>query len=56
MEFLAVVNRAGLVGSLSLIERSGYESVDQYFQNYLVQIFRLGEYLAPGFYLISVGP
>jgi hypothetical protein len=56
MEFLAVVNRAGLVGSLSLIERSGFESVDLYFQNYLVQTFRLGEYLAPGFYRISVGP
>lgn len=56
MEFMAVVNRAGLVGSLSLIERSGHESVDRYFQNYLVEIFRLGEYLSPGFYRISVGP
>lgn len=56
MEFMAVVNRAGLVGSLSFIERSGFESVDLYFKNYLVQTFRLGEYLAPGFYRISVGP
>jgi len=56
LAFMAVVNQAGLVGSLSLIERSGYESVDLYFQNYLVQSFRLGEYLAPGFYRISVGP
>ncbi len=56
MEFMAVVNPAGLVGSLSLIERSGYESVDLYFRNYLVQTFSLGEYLPPGFYRISVGP
>ena len=56
MEFMAVVNSSGLVGSLSLIKRSGYESVDLYFKNYLVQTFRLGEYLAPGFYRISVGP
>lgn len=56
MEFIAVVNNIGFVGSLALNKRSGYESVDLYFQNYLVQTFRLGEYLPPGFYRISVGP
>lgn len=56
LEFMAVVNAAGLIGSLSFLERSGNEEVDLYFRNYLVQSLHLGERLAPGFYRISVGP
>jgi hypothetical protein len=56
LELVAVVNAAGLIGRLSLVERSGVEEVDAYFQNYLAKTLRLGERLPPGFYRISVGP
>jgi hypothetical protein len=56
LEFIAVVNAAGLVGQLSLVEQSGVEQVDAYFQNYLAKTLKLGERLPPGFYRICVGP
>jgi hypothetical protein len=56
MAFLACVDAAGLVGPLVIAERSEVEEVDRFFQNYLVQNFRIGERLAPGFYRILVGP
>lgn len=56
IELLAAVNTAGLIGSLSFVERSGVEEVDLYFRNYLVGTLHLGERLAPGFYRIVVGP
>lgn len=56
MEFAAAVEPAGLVGSLTLTERSDVEEVERYFRIYLAQTFRIGERLPPGFYRIVVGP
>jgi hypothetical protein len=56
LEFLAVVNAAGLASPLTITKRSGVEEVDSYFQNFLVKTLRVGERLTPGFYRISVGP
>ncbi len=56
LEFIAHVDAAGLVGPLVITERSDVEEVDKFFQNYLVQRFRIGERLPPGFYRILVGP
>lgn len=56
MEFLVAVDPAGLVGGVSVTKRSGVEGVDNYFQRYLAQTFRVGQRLAPGIYRISLGP
>lgn len=56
IEFAALVNRAGLVGPLEVTASSRVEAVDNYFKNYLVQTFRIGDRLAPGFYRITLGP
>jgi hypothetical protein len=56
MEFMVTVNEAGLVGPLVPIEGSRVEEVDAYFKRFLVQNFRLGARLPPGFYRVVVGP
>jgi hypothetical protein len=56
MEFVAVVDPAGLAAPVMMSAHSGVEDVDAYFANFLVRTLRLGERLAPGFYRISVGP
>jgi hypothetical protein len=56
MEFLAAVDRAGLVGPLVPTTRSGVADVDAYFGRYLADTLRVGQRLAPGFYRIIVGP
>jgi hypothetical protein len=56
VEFVAAVDAAGLVAPAAITRRSGFEDVDSYFQNFLVQTLRVGERLSPGFYRISVGP
>ena len=56
MEFVAVVDAAGLAAPLVLSVHSGVEEIDVYFRNFLVRTLRIGERLAPGFYRISVGP
>jgi len=56
MEFIAAVDAAGLVGSVVPTVRSGAGEVDEYFGHYLADTLRVGQRLAPGFYLISVGP
>lgn len=56
MEFIAAVDSAGLVGSVVPTVRSGVGDVDEYFGRYLADTLRVGQRLAPGFYLISVGP
>jgi hypothetical protein len=53
---VAAVDAAGLVAPAAITRRSGFEDVDSYFQNFLVQTLRVGERLSPGFYRISVGP
>ena len=59
MEFLAAIEPGGLVGEPSLVVSSGVEKVDQYFLEYLVKNWRVGERLSKlkaGFYLIKLGP
>jgi EAL domain-containing protein (putative c-di-GMP-specific phosphodiesterase class I) len=56
IEFLAVVNAAGLSAPLVPTVRSKLEEVDAYFASYLTQHVRIGAKLAPGVYRIWVGP
>ena len=59
MEFLAAIEPGGLVGLPSLVVSSGAEKVDQYFLEYLVNDWRVGERLSKlrtGFYRIKLGP
>jgi len=56
MEFLAVVDAAGLAAPVTITVRSDVDEVDSYFQNFLTRTLRLGERLTPGFYRISIGP
>ncbi len=56
IEFLAVVNAAGLSAPLVPTVRSKLEEVDTYFASYLTQQARIGAKLAPGVYRIWVGP
>lgn len=56
LEFVAVINVMGQVGSLVLVQKSGVEEVDVHFRNYLAERFRLGDRLAPGIYRVVVGP
>jgi len=56
LEFLVVINSAGVVGEPVLTNGSGWEEVDAFFRTYLVKTFRLGERLNPGRYRVLVGP
>ncbi len=56
MEFLILINSAGVVGEPVLMSGSGWEEVDVFFRSYLVKTFRLGERLNPGRYRALVGP
>jgi hypothetical protein len=56
VEFMAVVDAAGLVSPLVVVEGSRHEEVDVHFRNYLALQFRIGERLEPGFYRITVAP
>lgn len=56
LEFLAIVDAAGLVAPLKLIEGSRVEEVDAHFRDYLTQKFQIGSRLPPGFYRVIVGP
>jgi hypothetical protein len=56
VEFLAVVGNAGLVADPVLTSGSGSDDVDRAVRDYLVKMYRLGDRLAPGQYVVSVGP
>jgi len=59
LEFLAAVEPGGLVGQPWLTVSSGVEKVDQYFLDYLVKQWWIGERLSrlkTGFYRIRLGP
>ncbi|MBI2518282.1 MAG: hypothetical protein HYV95_15490 [Opitutae bacterium] len=55
-EFLILVGSAGLIGEPVLTLGSGRDEVDSAVRDFLVKTFRLGERLAPGRYVASVGP
>jgi hypothetical protein len=56
VEYLAVVDAAGLVSPLVVTSGSRVDEVDSYFRDFLAQNFRIGERLSPGFYRIIVAP
>ncbi len=56
LEFIVVVDSAGVVGEPFLTSGSGWEEVDAFFRAYLVKTFRLGERLNPGRYRVLLGP
>lgn len=56
LEFLVAIGPAGLVGTPVIMQRSGREEVDRFFQNYLAKTLRLGERLPPGSYRVLAGP
>ncbi len=56
VEFLVAVGKAGLLGEPVLTAGSGSDEIDATLRSHLVRNFRLGERLAPGRYVVSVGP
>jgi len=56
VEFIAVVDAAGLVGPLVVTDGSRVDEIDAYYRSYLAQNFRLGQRLAAGFYRVTVAP
>jgi len=56
LELVAMIDAAGIIGRLSLVESSGVDEIDVKVREYLVQTVHLGGRLAPGFYRILVGP
>jgi hypothetical protein len=55
VEFLVTVSSAGIVGDPVLTSGSEGEDVDNFFRDYLVRSYRLGERLLPGQYRVLVG-
>jgi len=56
VDFVVAVASAGLIGDPVMIASSGKDEIDGKLKDYLVNVYRLGERLAPGRYLVSVGP
>ena len=56
VDFVVAVASIGLVGDPVLITSSGQEDVDVKLKDYLVKTYRIGERLAPGRYVVSIGP
>jgi hypothetical protein len=56
MEFAAFIDASGLAVPLRVTEGSRVEDVDTYFAKFLVEDFRIGARLRPGFYRVIIGP
>ena len=56
VEFIASVGTTGLLGEPMLTAGSGSDDLDATLRDYLSKELRLGERLAPGRYLVAVGP
>lgn len=56
LEFLVLVESAGIIGPPVLMVSSDREDVDGFFRDYLVKAYRLGERMSPGRYRVVVGP
>ena len=56
IEFIVAVASAGLIGDPVISATSGSEEVDGKLKDYLVNVYRIGERLAPGRYVIVIGP
>lgn len=55
VEFLVTVSAAGIVGDPVLTSASEGEDIDNFFRDYLVRSYRLGQRLLPGRYRVLVG-
>ncbi len=56
VEFLVAVASAGLIGDPVMITTSGNDEIDGKLRDYLVNSYRIGERLAPGRYVVRIGP
>ncbi len=56
MEWMATIDRRGLVGNMALVVSSGVEECDAFFRRYLTETLRMGGRLQPGAYRLRVGP
>ena len=56
MEWMAMIDRRGLVGGLALVVSSGGEECDNFFRRFLTERLRMGGRLQPGIYRLRVGP
>lgn len=56
MEWMASIDRRGLVGNLALVVSSGVEDCDAFFRRYLTEKLRMGGRLSPGIYRLRIGP
>lgn len=56
LQFLIAVNKTGVIGPPVLTESSQVATVDEYFQEYMLNVLHLGERLRPGFYRVGIGP
>jgi hypothetical protein len=55
-EFILLVSNAGLIGDPVITASSGKDEVDGKMKDYLINVFRIGERLAPGRYSVVIGP
>ena len=56
VEFIVAVASSGLIGDPAVKVTSGSEDVDGKLKDYLVNVYRIGERLAPGRYVVLIGP
>jgi len=56
VEFIVAVARAGLIGEPVMIKTSGKDEIDGKLKDYLVNVYRIGQRLEPGKYLVLIGP
>jgi hypothetical protein len=56
VEFLVAVSPAGLIGDPVIITGSGRDEIDAGVKEYLIKTYWLGARLAPGEYMVSIGP
>lgn len=56
LEMLVAVEAGGMVGEPTVTSGSGFAEVDRYFRELLLQHFRIGARLPPGFYTLRIGP
>jgi len=56
VDFIVAVTSTGLTGDPVMIASSGQDEVDVRLKDYLINIYRIGERLAPGRYVVSIGP
>lgn len=56
VEFMVSVASEGLVGDPVMVATSGQDEIDGKLKDYLVKVYRIGERLAPGRYMVLIGP